>query len=117
MKDSRPFQSCILLYAGILEYSFCAVLSKLASSCRLLSPGFLVFYGASLLVLAAYAMLWQQILKRFPLTTAYSARPLVTVFGMVWGALFFQEAITANMLVGAGVIMFGIPMVVKPDEQ
>ncbi len=115
MKGCRPLQSYFLLYTGIIVYSFCPVLSKLASGYRVLSPEFIMLYGAGLLVLAVYALLWQQVLKYLPLTTAYSNRPLVTILGMVWGSLFFHETITVNMLVGAAIILWGIWMVVKAD--
>jgi len=105
----------LLLYAGIVVYSFCSVFSKWASGYQVLSPGFIMLYGAGLLVLAVYALLWQQVLKYLPLTTAYSNRPLATILGMVWGMLFFHETITANMLIGAVVILLGIRMVVRAD--
>lgn len=116
MKDRRPFQSYLLLYAGICVYSFCPVFSKLASRYQIFSPGFIVLYGASLLILAIYALLWQQILRRFPLTTAYSHRPMVTILGMIWGVLIFHEDITVYMLFGAAVMILGIQMVVRADE-
>jgi drug/metabolite transporter (DMT)-like permease len=81
------------------------------------SGGFILYYGGSLLILAVYAVLWQQILKKFPLTTAYSNRPLATILGMLWGAIFFHENITINQVAGAVVIILGIRMAVRADGQ
>lgn len=106
-----------LLYVGIFIYSLCGLLSKLASQYPVLSGDFILYYGGSLLILALYALLWQQILKRFPLTTAYSNRPLATILGMLWGALVFHENITINQVVGATIIILGIRMAVKADER
>lgn len=90
-------------------------MSKAASGFPVLSMPFCLLYGCSLGFLAAYALIWQQILKRFPLTTAYSNRALVTVFGMIWGIIFFQEKITAGMVVGSVCILIGIRIVVNAD--
>lgn len=64
-----------------------------------------------------YALLWQQVLKIFPLTTAYANRPMATVFGMFWGVLFFGEELTGKMIVGTIMILVGIQNVVKADES
>lgn len=63
-----------------------------------------------------YALVWQQILKRMPLTVAYANRPVSLIWGMLWGSLIFQERITWNMILGAGVIFAGICLVVTADE-
>ena len=84
----------LLLYTGIFIYSLCGLFSKSASQYPMFSGGFILYYGGSLLILAVYAVLWQQILKKFPLTTAYSNRPLATILGILLGAIFFQENIT-----------------------
>ena len=62
----------LLLHGMLLVYSFCAVCSKLAAGYPFLSLGFCICYGTELLLLAGYAVGWQQILKRLPLTAAYS---------------------------------------------
>ena len=119
MKSSQSINSAIdlaFLYGGIVIYSINPVMNKLASMYSFPSFLFLLFYGAGLVILAIYAVLWQQTLKRFSLITAYSNRPLVTVLGMLWGSLFFHESITANMLVGTVVIVGGIRMVVTADD-
>lgn len=106
----------LLLYIGIFIYSLCTIMNKLASSYPLLSLEFCFFYALGLFFLAVYAILWQQILKRLSLTTAYANRPLTMVFCMLWGKLFFDEVITWNMLLGATIILLGIRMVGNADE-
>ena len=105
-----------LLYIGILVYSFCSIMDKLASMYPFMSLRFCLFYGSGLLFLALYAVIWQQILKRLPLTRAYANRPLVMLLCMLWGKLLFDEVITWNMLLGAVIILLGIRMVGKADE-
>ena len=75
-----------------------------------------MWYGGVLAVMAAYALIWQQILKRLPLTRAYAAKAAGLIWGMIWGRLFFGEAVTWRMLLGAAVIIAGIVVVVTEDE-
>ena len=106
----------ILLYTGIFIFSLCSIAGNMASFYPFFSFQFLFFYSLDLMILAMYALFWQQILKRFPLTTAYSNRPLATVLGMMWAILFFKETITIQMMIGAIIILYGIRIVVKADE-
>ena len=66
--------------------------------------------------MVGYAFVWQQILHYLPLTFAYANKGVSLVWGMIWGALFFQEKITWNMILGAAVIFFGIYLVVTSNE-
>ncbi len=63
-----------------------------------------------------YAIAWQQILKRLPLTVAYANKPVSLIWGMIWGSMLFREKITWNMILGAGIIFVGIYLVVTADE-
>ena len=67
----------------------------------------------------AYAnmIIWQQILKRMPLTVAYANKPVTLIWGIIWGALIFGEKITVNMLIGAAVIFAGIYLVTGETEE
>jgi len=107
----------ILLYVGILIYSLGSIMSKLASAYPIFSALFWVFYMCNLLSLAVYAVFWQKILKCFPLTTAFANRSLVMILTMLWGVLLFNEQITLNMVLGACIILFGLNLVVRADEQ
>lgn len=106
----------LLLYAALLLYSVNGILSKLASKNQLLSVEFFSYYALVVLILFIYAVLWQQILKRMPLTTAFSNKSITVVLGMLWGALFFQEQITLHMIVGGIIIVFGVYLVVTDRE-
>lgn len=103
------------LHLSIMIFSFSGVFSKFASHHPMLSWGFILFYGADLLVCGIYAVLWQQFLKHIPLNTAYSNRMVTMIWSMLWGALIFHEPITLPMLIGTVVILFGLRMVVTSD--
>ncbi len=104
------------LYAVLLLYSISSVLGKYASHHPALSPLFMLLYGLSLVCMGVYAIVWQQIIKHFPLTVAYANRAAIVVFGMVWGFLLFGEPITWTMLVGTAVIFAGIILLGQCDE-
>lgn len=103
------------LHAVILVYSAADVAGKAASRESFLSSGFLLFYGLMLAALGVYALLWQQMLKRIPLTAAVLSKAATIVWGMIAGALLFGEDISRNMVVGAAIIVLGINLVVLKD--
>ncbi|MBR6356558.1 MAG: transporter, partial [Lachnospiraceae bacterium] len=70
MKDH--YRTIIILNVLLLVYSLSGVCSKLAAGEAFLSGRFLLFYGIVLFLLAVYAVAWQQIIKRLPLTMAYA---------------------------------------------
>lgn len=106
----------LALHASLLFSSLGGVASKMAAGEKLFSTAFFFYYGLVLLIMFGYAVIWQQILKHVPLTVAFSNKPVSLVWGMVWGALFFQEVITWKMILGAAVIFAGIYLVVTDDE-
>lgn len=106
----------ILLHILLFMFSFCSVFSKLAASNPFLSFKFCLFYGMSIIILGIYALLWQQILKKFTLTTAFLNKSITIIWGIVWGALFFNEVIKIQMIIGALIVLIGVNLVVMADE-
>ena len=106
-----------LLFFSVAIYSCCSLCNKFASQYDLLSWNFIFLYGCSIMILAVYAVLWQQVLKHFELSVAYAAKPFSTLLSMVWGVVLFQETVTWNMLLGAVIIMIGMQVVVRDHER
>ena len=106
----------LYLHLLLFFFSFCGVFSKLASQNEFLSMKFIIFYGISILILGIYAILWQQILKKFSLTTAFFNKAITIIWGMLWGIIFFKETITLNMIIGAIIVLIGVGLVVKDYE-
>ena len=115
-KSRIKFSDLIFLHAVLLLYSLCSVCSKNAAMYGFLSLSWVLWYGVSLGGLFCYAILWQQVIKRMPLTVAFANKSVVVIWGIVWSVLFFQEAITPNMLMGATIIIVGICIVGGCDE-
>ena len=105
----------LLLHLCLMISSVSGICAKMAGR-QTGMTGFLLWYGLEILIMGIYAVFWQQILKKLPLTTAYANRPVSLIWGMIWGSLFFHERITWGMIVGAGVIFFGIWLVVTEHE-
>lgn len=97
-----------LLHLMLMIQSASGIFSKLAAGQPFLSPRFCLFYGVVILLLGIYAIGWQQIIKRMPLTAAFANKAVTVVWGIVWGALFFHESITLGKVLGAVLIVTGI---------
>lgn len=115
MIQSRA-KSYLLLHLLLLVYSFASVFSKMAGGKPFLSGPFLLLYGASLLMLIVYALLWQQVLKELPLSVAFANKGAVLLWGMVLGWLFFDESISLVKLLALAIVFVGIFLVVTADE-
>lgn len=106
----------LLLHSCFLLYSCVGVISKFAARHRFLSWDFILLYGASLFCLLIYSVAWQQMLKRFSLTTAFANKSVTMVWGMFLGCLIFRERISWNMLLGTLIVFVGVYIVVSADE-
>ena len=101
-------RSLLGLHLLLALYSVSSIFSKLASEQEFLSWQFVLYYGGVLLVLFAYAIGWQQAIKRMPLTTAYANKAVTVVWGIVFGVLMFGEGVTVGKVVGAALIVAGV---------
>lgn len=97
----------ILLQAIIVIYTLSGVVGKFASEYVFLSLKFILFYGLEILILGIYAILWQQIIKRFDLSIAYANRAIALLWSMVWAILFFGETITLKNMIGVIIVIAG----------
>jgi drug/metabolite transporter (DMT)-like permease len=116
IEGTMRLKNYLFLHASLLLYSFGSVLSKMASAEEFLSLAFILYYSLFLAVLFVYALLWQQILKRFPLTVAFANKAITILWGIVWGVLFFGEVLRWGMLLGSVIIVSGIYLVVSDDK-
>lgn len=112
----KKINKYIYLHLLLFFYSFCGVFSKLASKYQFLSFKFILFYSISIFILAIYAIFWQQILKKFKLTTAFFNKAITIVWGMILGLFIFHETLKINNIIGAIIVLFGIGLVVKDYE-
>jgi len=114
-KQSKLF-TYILLHVLFLLYSVAAICSKNASQQDFFSISFFLWYAGVLVLLGIYALGWQQILKRLPLTTAFANKGVTIIWGFLWGALLFSEVITLKMYIGAAIVFLGVILVAVSNE-
>lgn len=114
MKKLKPY---LILNLLLLFFSLGGVCSKTASRKQFLSFDFILFYGLTLFILAVYALLWQQVIKKIPLNIAYANKAITLVWGMVWGIVFFREHITFSNIIGAAIVLTGVLLMVTGGEK
>lgn len=114
--DKEKIMPFVQLHILLFLFSLGSVCSKIAGQAEFLSMKFIVFYGLVLVILFGYALVWQQILKKLPLVTAYANKAVTVIWGLLWGTIIFKEQITIWNILGAAIIIFGIYMVVSSDE-
>lgn len=101
-------KALVALHVMLAVYSLSSVCAKLASGFEFLSLGFVACYGGMIALLGVYAIGWQQVIKRLPLTYAYANKAVTIVWGIVWGVLLFQEQVSSLKLLGALVVLVGV---------
>ena len=101
----------------LMVYSLSGAFSKQASGVPFLSIRFCVYYGAIIALLGIYAIGWQQIIKRLPLTLAFANKAVTTVWGLIWGLVFFHEQVTAGKLMGIALIVIGVVVLSTADGE
>ena len=112
---SSRMKTLLALHILLMVYSMSGIFSKLAAEQSFLSWQFVGCYAAILGLLGIYALGWQQIIKRLPLTTAYANRAVAIVWGIIWGFLFFGEGVTVTKAVGAAIVIVGVVLFARAD--
>ena len=116
MKQTRCRWLLLLtLQLIVILYSLSNVMSKIASNYPFASLPYILAYGGEILLLGLYAVLWQQMIQRLDLTTAYASRATALFWSMLWARLFFGESITPANLIGVVLVIVGT-LVVITDE-
>ena len=100
-----------------MVFSLSGIMSKLAAQHPFMSLPFILFYGLMVVVLGIYAIGWQQVIKRLPLTTAYANRAVTVIWGIVWGALLFHEQVSWQKVLGAVVVLVGVALYAVADHD
>lgn len=109
-------KNIIILQAIILGYTFATVIAKFASGEEFLSFKFVLFYGLEIFILGVYAILWQQIIKKFEISVAYANRAMALLWSIIWAVVFFHENITLKNVVGVVIVIIGTIIVNSNDK-
>lgn len=100
------------LFIGLIGVNFVyactSIFTKMASRQEMLSLSYLLWIAGAVGVMGVYALMWQQVIKRMPLSTAYMFKGTSLVFILLISALLFGESITVNNIIGSAIIIVGI---------
>lgn len=96
-----------------LIYACTYICTKMASRQDILSWSYLVWIAGAICVMGVYAVLWQQLIMRMSLSTAYMFKGTSLIFVLLISALLFGEAITINNVIGSAIIISGIVLFAK----
>ena len=100
-----------------LLYAIVLILNRMASIYAPLSLGYILLLSISVIVLAIYALSWQQIIKRMPISDAYMFKGTSIVFVLLLSTWLFEEVITLQNIVGSIIIILGIALFAKADKE
>lgn len=104
------------LHIMLMIYSMSGICSKMAAKQTFLSFRFCMYYALIIMLLGFYAIGWQQVIKRLPLTTAFANKAVTVVWGIIWGVVFFGESITPGKIIGAILVIVGVVIYARADE-
>ena len=112
---TRAFLALQLL---LLCYALSTVMQKLAAQQEFMSLRFLLCAAGMFLFLGVYALGWQQVLKRLPLTVAYAtSKAIVFVWMLLFGALLFHERVSPRQLLGCAFLMAGVILFALSEKE
>lgn len=108
MNKSVTWGQVLSLLGVFLLYSFEPIIAKLTSQHDFNSLAFWLGLVGIFGVLGLYAILWQQLLKRIPLSTAYMFRGSTLIYVLILSVLLLGDSITTFNGIGACMIVIGI---------
>ena len=115
VKRKMTLKMMAFLQLAVAIYTTSGIAAKLASRYVFLSPGFILCYGAEILILGVYAVIWQQIIKRVDISVAYTNRSVSIFWSMLWSVLIFHENVTFKEIAGV-ILIFAGTLMVNSDE-
>ena len=116
-KKKLRLKDILVLQAVIVIYTLSSVMAKLASGQEPFSAPFLFFYLIELMILGVYALLWQQMIKKFELSVAYTNRAMALLWSMLWAVVLFHDRVTVKNIIGVALVIVGTLIVNGGDAE
>ena len=98
----------VLLEVSVVVYSLSTVAANMASKQEFLSLKYILFFGLDFCILGVYAILWQQVIKKFQLSIAYANKAVTLLWSMLWNFIIFSQGITPGKVAGVLLVMVGV---------
>lgn len=112
----KKLKNIILLQGVVIVYTFSGIMSKKASQNGNEPVKFLTFFALEFVILAFYALLWQQVIKHFELSVAYANRSMAILWSMLWAVVFFGDTITGKNILGVLLVLLGT-IIINTDTK
>lgn len=113
----KKFTNYLLLHLNIMLFSLTGVFSKFASNTYkeygIFHPLLFFFLFLMLLNCGIYALAWQKIIKRFPLSLAYANRSVYLIWSQLWAVFIFHENLSLQNIIGMLILFVGVLVVQK----
>lgn len=107
LKECLSLKGILLLQGAVMLYTLAGVAGKFASMQTESVVKFVLLYGIEIAILAAYALIWQQLIKHFDLSIAYANRSVALLWSMLWAAVFFHENVSWKNISGVVIVIVG----------
>ena len=108
----KNFRNYLQLHLNILLFSLTSVFSKLASiqynQNGLHAPLLYVFLFLMITNCGFYAIAWQQVLKKFCLSTASAHKSVYLLWSQIWAVIIFHEQLSPQNILGILIVLFGV---------
>ena len=117
MSSSVNYKYIIFLNILLAVYSTAGIFSKIAAKSEFLSLRFILCYTGMIVILGIYAICWQQLIGKLPLTVAYANKAVTVAWGMIFGYIIFKEGFTIRQFIGAVIVVAGVILFVISDGK
>ena len=113
MKKKMRLRDLLILQCSVIIYTISGVIGKFAARSAQSDQAlvFLLLYGAEIAVLGVYAIIWQQMIKKFDLSVAYANRAVALLWSLLWASLIFGEPVTGKKALGVALVVLGTAVV------
>ena len=115
-KKKTKLKDICILQIVIAIYTLSTVCAKFASGQEFMSFQFILYYGLEMMILGVYAIVWQQLLKKFDVSIAYANKAMGLLWSIVWAILIFNDTITIKNVIGVLIVIVGTIIVNSEDE-
>ena len=97
IKNKAKIKEIFIPQIVIAIYTLSTVFAKFASGQEFLSFKFILYYGIEMLILGVYAIIWQQLIKKFDISVAYANKAMGLLWSIIWAILIFNDTITIKL--------------------
>lgn len=108
MKKKIRMLDIVMLEVSVMVYSLSTVAANMASKYPALSLYYILYFAFDFMILGVYALLWQQVIKKFELSIAYANKSVTLLWSMLWNFLIFSQGITPGKVFGVLMVMAGV---------